>query len=916
MADFPHAQRDDDAVVGDPAVLSTKLHVPRLPSTFVSRARLTERLERARPGTAVLVCAPPGCGKSVLVADWCRRRSSPVAWLSLDADDNDPVRFWRHLVASIDRSRDDESSPSAVARLIRRAGEQSVDEIAIAVLNAIGGAFDDLVVVFEDYHVIDDENVHAGVRLLLEHAPEQLRIIVISRADPPLLLARRRALGELTEIRAADLRFSTDEAAGFLGEATGRDLPDDTVATLADRTEGWAVGLQLAALSLDGRDDVSTFLATFSGGHRFVLDYLTEEVLDRQPDRVREFLLSTSILERLSGPLCDAVTGGDDGQELLEACERANLFVVPLDDERRWWRYHHLFADLLRSWLRRRPPEIVLDLHRRAASWHEAHGQVDRAIDHAVAAGDPAWAMRLVERHADELLLRREGATLRRRLAELPDGVEASRRLLVAHARTATYAGRPTEAEALLDAAAQARPDPDDGFEPSIDRVASPLATIDPTFVLMRAFVAHLRGESDDAVDLAHQALEGVDDDGSAVALIAQLHLASAAWMRGAVAEAVPALETNVDRWRTLGEPGRVAFGCHYLARAQRTRGDLSAAVETYRAVLALDGGQTASGTPSIGVAHVGLAEVAYQRGELEHARRHLEDGIAASRHLVYSQALSSGLATLARLRRVAGDLDGARAAIDEAIDVGPDDDVVDLINPVPVQRAQLLLADGDDAPAEQWTRHRRVGLDDQPHHPVEPVHLLLARLTISRGHGARALPLLDRLLGAATADGRTGSVIEIEMLRALALAGDDPASAVSALARAVALAAPQRYVRLFVDEGAPMAALLGDVVAAPDDIDRVVLDHVAGLVREFDRGPHDAAVGGTARQSLVVPLTERELEVLSHLATGKPNREIADELYVSLNTVKKHITHILDKLGAANRTAAVDRARALDLLR
>ncbi len=923
MADLTPARTDDDAAAGDQAVLSTKLHVPRPPSTFVSRPRLTERLERTRPGTVALVCAPAGSGKSVLVADWCRHRSSPVAWLSLDADDNDPIRFWRHLAASLERAlADDPASRVDVRRSITTRGDQRVEEIAITVLNTISGPFDDLVLVLDDYHVIESDDVHAGVRLFLQHAPEQLRVVVVGRADPPLLLARRRARGELTEIRAADLQFSTAEAAGFFGDAIGADLPADTVAVLAERTEGWAVGLQLAALSLDGRDDVSAFVASFSGSHRFVLDYLTEEVLDRQPERVREFLLSTSILERLSGPLCDAVTGNDDGQDMLEACERANLFVVALDDERRWWRYHHLFAELLRSRLERLPPHAVNDLHRRAALWHEAHGHVDRAIDHAAAAGDYTWVMRLIERHADELLHRREGATLRRRLAELPDGVEASRRLLVAHARTAAYAGRPTEAEALLDAAANAAPDSDERFEPSIDRVASPLAMLDPTTALMRAFVAHLRGETDEAVALATQALDDVGADGTAAALIARLHLASSLWMRGTVDAAVPALAANLEGWRTLGEPGRATFACHYLARAHRTRGDLDAAAESYRAVLTIEDGQTASAAPSAGVAHIGLAEIAYQRNDLEQARQHLEPGIAACRQLVYTQSLASGLATLAQLRHDEGDTEGARAALDEAIDVGPDPDVVDLLNPVPVQRARLMLADGDDGPAEHWIRHRGVGVDDVPHHPLEPAHLLLARLLISRGQSARTLPLLDRLLDAATDDGRTGSVIEIEMLRALALADDDLPSAVTSLARAVSLAAPQRFVRLFVDEGEPMAALLAAVVATPDaaDVDRQVLERVAELIAAFDRaaagGAGDANGAGSARQSLVVQLTERELEVLGLLATGKPNREIAAELYVSLNTVKKHITHILDKLGAANRTAAVDRARALDLLR
>lgn len=920
MADQLPAHANDDAEAAGQVVLSTKIHVPRPPSRFVARPRLGERLDTMPAGGVALVCAPAGCGKTVLVADWCRDRRAAVAWLSLGADDNDPTRFWRHVVASLDRASGDALSALRhdVGRLARRSGDPQLAEIAVVVLNVIGDRFDDLVLVLEDYHVIDDEEVHAGVRLLLEHAPEQLRVVVISRADPPLLLARRRALGELTEIRAADLRFSADEAADFLAQATGAELPDSTVALLAERTEGWAVGLQLAALSVAGRDDTSTFVSTFSGTHRFVLDYLTEEVLDRQSPSVREFLLTTSILERLSGPLCDAVTGGNDGQELLEACERSNLFVVALDDERRWWRYHHLFAELLRTWLDRRPPEDVRELHRRAAAWHEAHGMVEPAIDHAIAGADSMGAMRLIERHADELLLRREGATLRRRLADLPDGVEVSRRLLVAHARTAAYAGRTSEAEALLGAAERASPDPDEQFEPSIDRVASPLATLDPTIALMRAFIAHLRGRSDEAVALATRTLSGLDDDGSAVALIAQLHLATAPWLHGAIADAEPALEDNIARWRALGEPGRVAFGCHYLARAQRTRGDLDAATATYRTALSTGDERTAGGPPSAGVAHVGLAEIAYQRGDLEQARGLVEAGITASRHLVYTQALSSGLATLARIQHADGDLDAARATLDEAIDMGPDPDVVDLINPVPVQRAQLLLATGDEDPAEQWIRRRGVGLDDEVHHPLEPTHLLIARLTISRGHGPQVLPLLDRLATAATGDGRTGSLIEIEMLRGLASADDDRSLAVTALARAVTLASPQRYVRVFVDEGAPMAALLADVIAivGADDDQRAVLDHVATLIRALDGTPDGATGDRTARQPLVVPLTDRELEVLGLLATGKPNREIADELFVSLNTVKKHITHILDKLGAPNRTAAVDRSRALGLIR
>ena len=799
MADQHHASADDEATAGSRAVRSTKLHVPRPPPGFVARPRLGERLDAAGPRSVALVCAPAGCGKSVLVADWCRRQPSPVAWLSLDPDDDDPIRFWRHLAAALDRAGGGATTlPREVDRLIRRAGDPPLDEIADVVLSWIDGAVDDVVLVLDDYHAIEADEVHAGVRRLLEQAPAQLRTVVISRADPPLLLARRRASGELTEIRAADLQFSAEEAADLLEQATGGPLAAGDVAALTDRTEGWAVGLQLAALSLAGRDDVPAFVSTFSGSHRFVLDYLTEEVLDRQSAPVREFLLATSVLQRLSGPSCDAVTGGDDGQELLEACERANLFLVPLDDDRRWWRYHHLFAELLRLELERRYPGRATELHRRAADWYERHGSIDEAIGHAVAAGDTDRSVRLIERHADELLFRREEATLRRHMADLPSG--ATRRVLVAQARTAAYAGRLGEADRLLDAAAVATAAAEAPFEPSVDRQASPLAVLDPTTDLLRAFVAHLRGDVDAATALAEGVLAEVDDEGTTIGLIARWYLAVDPWLRGAVAQAEPALERDIERWREVGDPGRGALSSHYLGRVQRARGDLDGATETYRRLLATSADATVE--PPTAVAHVGLAEVAYERDDLDAARRHVAAGVDLGRQLVYSQALSTGLATMAWLRRADGDVDGAVAAMDEAVDVGPDEDVVDLLDPVRVRRAQLLLAEGEDRAARAWTARRGVGLDDAPHHPVEPVHLLLARLEIHRGRGHRAVPLLDRLLRAAIDDGRTGSTIEIEVLRALALAADDPASSSSALLHALALAAPQGHVRRFVDEG------------------------------------------------------------------------------------------------------------------
>ena len=371
--------------------------------------------------------------------------------MSLDAGDNDPVRFWRYVVAALDRVRP--GIASELAPFLGAAGSGSIDGLVSQVINELALQPDDVFLVLDDYHVIDAVPVHDSVSYLLEHAPIGLHVVLASRADPPLPLARLRGRGELTELRAADLRFTAEEAGKLLRDAVGSSLDDAVVAKLAARTEGWAAGLQLAAVSLHDHTDVAAFVESFSGSHRYVLDYLTEEVLERQTAEVREFLLETSVLERLSGPLCDAVTGRTDSQTMLESIEKANLFLVSLDDVRGWWRNHQLFADLLRVRLQRQQPDRVFELHRNAARWYEEHGLVDEAIRHATTAGDVLWAARMIERHADAQLVQGEETTLQRWIAALPrDIVTARPRLLLAQTRFVLL----DEVEELLDAAERA----------------------------------------------------------------------------------------------------------------------------------------------------------------------------------------------------------------------------------------------------------------------------------------------------------------------------------------------------------------------------------------------------------------------------------------------------------------------------
>jgi LuxR family maltose regulon positive regulatory protein len=441
VAELPATTPVGVAASREDALLATKLHVPGPQPGIVARPRLLERLEEGLARGLLLVCAPAGSGKTSLLADWARRGQRPVAWLSLDQGDNDPARFWRHVIAALDRAHP--GIAEQVAPLLGPPPPRSFEGLVTALINELAGQPGEVLLVLDDYHLIDAQPVHASLGFLLEHRPPGLRLTLTSRADPPLGLARLRGRGQLAELRGADLRFTAEEAAALLREAIGSDLPEAALTVLAARTEGWAAGLQLAGLSLRGQADVAGFVESFSGSHRFVLDYLAEEVLERQPEQVRAFLLETSVLERLSGPLCDAVTGRTDGQAMLEAIERASLFLVPLDEVRGWWRYHQLFADLLRARLQQQQPERVPGLHRNAAVWCEAQGLADEAVHHALAAGDATWAARLAERHADELLLRSEGATVQRWLAALPAELVGARpRLLLAQARLALLNGR------------------------------------------------------------------------------------------------------------------------------------------------------------------------------------------------------------------------------------------------------------------------------------------------------------------------------------------------------------------------------------------------------------------------------------------------------------------------------------------
>jgi LuxR family transcriptional regulator, maltose regulon positive regulatory protein len=924
----PSATTSSAAATAAPdAVLATKLHVPQTRRGFVARPRLADRLTEPHQAQLILVCAPAGFGKTTLLADWVRRSQRPVAWLSLDEADNDPARFWRHATAALDRVRPVDAD--RVAALLHDLQPTSFEAAVTVLVNELAGVADEVVLVLDDYHLIQAAPVHASVGFLLEHLPAPLRLVVASRADPPLPLARLRARGQLAELRERDLRFTPQEAAELLHAAVGPELPEAAVAALADHTEGWVAGLQLAALSLQGHADPAGFVAGFSGSHRFVLDYLAEEVLDRQPPQLRRFLLETSVLERLCGPLCEAVTGHADSQALLEQAERANLFLVPLDEVRGWWRYHQLFADLLRARLAQEQPERLPELHRAAAGWCERHGLVDDAVRHALAAGESSWVARLIEQHTDAMLWRYEHATVRRWLEALPAELVRSRpRLCLARALAAVIGVRLEAAASLLADAERALADrgdqPEEPFEPSVGRAVSLLANVPAGITLARALLARWQGNAEQTTELSRQALAQLGEGERVLRSLVDYYLAVADWLRGRLPEAEQALDGLTAEMLSVGV-GYFAPLYYELGQVQRARGRLGAALGTYRQLLevAVAPGQPA--LPAASIAQVGMAEVLYERGQLDAALDHATQGVALSRQLGWTRSLVAGLAILAWIRQARGDRAGALEAIAEAEQLQPSPAVAGLFNPLPALRVRLALAHGETADAAHWIQQRGLRADDEPTYPREREYLVLARVLLAQQAPEWALGLLERLHALAEAQGRSGSLIEIQALQAVARhAAGDQAGALAALAEALALGAPEGYLQVFVDEGPPMAALVRQLLAGRRQRQRaaagvVPREYLARLADAFDQAgvpirPHGGR-GGVVVAGLVEPLTARELEVLGLLAAGASNRAIAEQLVVSLETVKKHLTHLFDKLGVTNRTQAVTRARELGLL-
>jgi LuxR family maltose regulon positive regulatory protein len=902
------------------ALLETKLYVPKLRRAPVPRGRLSDRLREGTRGKLTLISAPAGFGKTTLLAEWVGLSpvtASSTAWLSLDAADDQPASFWAYLITALQGVVPGVGA-TALA-LLQEGHPPPIDAILGTLLNDLASAPDEIVLVLDDYHVVDGPAIQDGMTYLLEHLPARLHLVIATRADPALPMARLRAQGELVEIRAVDLRFTPDEATEYLNDGMGLDLAAQEIAALEGRTEGWIAALQLAALSIQGREDMAGFIAGFAGDDRYIVDYLVEEVLHRQPDHIRSFLLETSILGRLTGSLCDAVTAQDGGKATLESLDRGNLFLVPLDDRRQWYRYHHLFADVLRARLLDERPDRVASLHRRATEWFERNGDRSEAIRHALAGGDFDRAADLIELAIPTTRRQRQEGTLRQWLEALPDETIGVRPVLInafagsrlVRSEVEGVESRLRDAERWLDATG------DDGGPPA--RPPGMVVADEEQFRALRAAIAvhrsglsRLLGDVSGSVAYARRALDlvGADDQAGRGAAMALLGLAY--WTTGDLDAAHQWYSDGMAVLEKAGYLSDLVGSAIIRADIRTAQGRLREALRIYERGLQVATERPGATLRGAADMHVGMSELLRERNDLDAAREHLVASQKLGEPLGLPQHPCRSLVARAGLAQAEGDLDAAVHLLEEAErlyvgDYSPD------VRPVAATKARMWIAQGRLAEAADWARDRGIAADDDLSHIREFEHITLARLILAqatRGRAAssigEAIELLERLMAAAEEGGRNGSLIDILVVRALAsrAVGDD-AAALASLSRAIDLAEPEGYVRLFLDEGSPMTALLRLAAKQPG---------VSGYVRRL------LAAGGTegrnsVAQPLVEPLSERELEVLRLLDSDLSGPGIARELTVALATVRTHTQSVYAKLGVNSRRAAVQRGSELGLL-
>jgi LuxR family maltose regulon positive regulatory protein len=878
-------------------ILATKLYIPPLRPHVVIRSRLIERLNEGVHGKLTLIAAPAGFGKTTLASAWVAGCDRQVAWLSLDKGESDPARFLTYLVAALQTIA--ATIGEGVSGVLQSPQPPPTDSILTALLNDLTTISDHFVLVLDDYHVIDAKPVDHAITFLLEHLPPQMHLVIATREDPQLPLARLRARGQLTELRATDLRFTPSEAAGFLNQGMGLNLSAQDIAALETRTEGWIAGLQLAAISMQGQQDAAGFIQSFTGSHHFVMDYLVEEVLGQQSESVQTFLLRTSILDRMTGPLCDAVMMDPSvsGQATLEYLEHANLFLVPLDNERHWYRYHHLFAGLLRQRLQqsiasssRDERRGVAELHLRASQWYQDQNLEIEAFQHAAAAHDVERAARLVEGKGMPLQFRGALTPVLHWLESLPKTVlDARPSLWVMYASALSMTGFLPGVEPKLQAAEAALQgtEPDDKTRNLVGHIAA-----------IRALLAAAENQVETIIAQSHRALEYLHPDNLAVRTATIWKLGIAYQLQGDRAAASRAYTEAISISQASGNIIIYLSATIGLGNVQETENQLYLAAETYRRVLHLAGDLP---QPAACEAHLGLARICYEWNDLDEASQHGQQSIHLARQLENTDRCVAGEVLLARLKLARGDVSGAAALLAEASQSARQENFMHRLPEVAAAQVLLLLHQGHLAAAAQLAQAHELPLSQ-------------SRVQLAQGDTTAALTVLEPRRRQVEARGWQDERLKVMVLQAVALqAHGEKDKAVHLLCNALALAEPGGFIRLFVDEGLPMAHLLPEAEALgmlPDYTGKLL-----AVLEAEEQKSEDASSLPPPAQPLIEPLSRRELEVLRLIAQGLSNQEICERLFLALDTVKGHNRKIFDKLQVQRRTEAVARGRELGLL-
>lgn len=860
-------------------LLPSKLYIPPLRSEIVLRPRLTDKLEAGRHKKLILVCAPAGYGKTTLVTEWLDQGKYLVTWLSLDEGDNDPRRFLVYLVAALQQVNQDIGK--AVEAMLSSPQPPPGEVLLRTLVNEIATVREPFILVLDDYHVIHTSTIHELITSLLVHQPPQMHLVLITREDPLLPISRLRARGQMQEIRQEDLRFTPDETADFLQRVMSLALGSDDIAALERRTEGWIAGLQLAALSMQGRGDLQGFVQAFTGSSRFILDFLIEEVYERQSPEVKDFLLKTSILDRLHGSLCNAVMEKSNGQETLEALEQANLFIIPLDQRREWYRYHRLFGELLRDRLRTSIPGEINKLHRQASHWFEAQGYTTDAIQHTLAAQDWERAAMLIGQAADGMLKRGEQVTLIGWIENVPEGIIQSQPdLWMAYTWALLLSGRLDEAEDLL---------------LQLEEFGHSAPLLLGQVTAAQAYAARARGDNQRVIEKSEQALGLLPESDIAPRSLLSMNLGLVYWHEGRLREAVPTLQKAQALATQTGNHYANLTAQIYLARTLASQGALRHAEDRLQKIL-----QIGEGIPVMILAHFDLASIHFEWNDLGKVWEHLESGMRMSAHLGNRELQIPGYLLKASLLMAQGNTLGAMAEAETthglAQGLGPMNQARSM-----ACHAQIALGMGDLATARQWVE--KMPEDVDAHSFYRFLGLTRIRLLLAEGRKSEAERELAACYERARKAGWGYALIATMTLRPLAEEGEE--TALGYLAEALQLAQPEGFIRTFADAGPSLVPLLQEAAR------RGIMSGYIGQILEacVDGGKKPATL------PLVEPLSERELEVLRLVSAGLSNREIAEKLVISKGTAKSHVHNICGKLGVRNRTEAASRAKVLGLV-